>query len=100
MRIRRGVTILLAPAGYQLSDSDLQLCRILASAVRDGRLPADLQFLVRMHPACPASLGGLEQDPAFLVEAPGVRFDERLKDTELGPADAEHLATRFTTARW
>ncbi len=45
-----------------------------------------------MHPACPASLGGLEQDPAFLVEAPGVRFDERLKDTELGPADAEHLA--------
>jgi CDP-glycerol glycerophosphotransferase (TagB/SpsB family) len=84
--------ILFAPAGEQLSDADEQVMDMLADALATGRLPADLQFLVRMHPGCPASLERFAANPLFRIEAPGVRFPERIKDTELTPADAEHLA--------
>lgn len=84
--------VLFAPAGEQLSDTDEQVMEMLAGAVSDGRLPKDLQFLVRMHPGCPASIERFASNPLFRIEAPGVRFPERIKDTELTPADARHLA--------
>ena len=84
--------ILFAPAGEQLSDADEQVMEMLVGAAATGRLPGNLQFLVRMHPGCPASLERFATNPLFRIEAPGVRFPERIKDTELTPADAEHLA--------
>jgi len=83
--------ILFAPAGAQLSDTDGQVLELLRQAVDDRRLPGDLQFLVRMHPGCPAALDRFSGDPLFYIEAPGVQFAERPKDTELTPQDAEHL---------
>lgn len=84
--------VLFAPAGEQLSDTDEQVLEMFIGAVGAKRLPADLQFLVRMHPGCPASIERFAANPLFRIEAPGVRFPERIKDTELTPADAEHLA--------
>jgi hypothetical protein len=84
--------VMFAPAGSNLSSTDWQLCEILRRALDDGRLPTDLQFLVRNHPQHPADLSQFAGDKRFIVEVPGTRVNPTdYKSTEISPADDEHL---------
>jgi len=85
--------ILFAPAGNLLSDTDWQICQILKNALDKKLLPSNLQFLVRNHPGHPASFEKFTSDKNFIIETPGVKFEqESIKDTELSPEDIQHLA--------
>ena len=83
--------ILFAPAGYILSDTDWQICELLRQGLDQGKIPPDLQFLVRKHPADPAQLDQFVADERFIIEWPGKKFGQRLKVTEFSPEDQKHL---------
>ncbi len=83
--------ILFAPAGYNLSSTDWQLCQILKDALDDGSLPGDIQFLVRNHPQHPADLSKFEGDVRFIIEVPGSRVNQEYKNAELSPDENNHL---------
>lgn len=84
--------IMFAPAGTVLSDTDWQLCEILKKAMDDGRLPSDVQFLVRNHPQHPADLTRFQGDPRFILEVPGSRTKAHdFKGAELAPNEHDHL---------
>ncbi len=83
--------ILLAPAGYLLSDTDWQICEILKKGIKDGRLPRSIHFLIRNHPADPASLDKFIPDENFTIEKPGVYFQKKYKATEVTDEDDKHL---------
>lgn len=58
------------------------IAQIISRAVSDGRLPPDLQLLIRMHPNAPRE--HFEKDPHYVFYWPeGVRFNKgRLSDME------------------
>jgi len=84
--------VLLAPAGAILSDTDWQLCDILARALDEGKLGADVHVFVRNHPHHPADLSRFKGNPRFTFQNPGHVFDANGKNTELEPDEQRFLA--------
>lgn len=84
--------VLLAPAGAILSDTDWQLCDILARALEEGKLGADVHVFVRNHPHHPADLSRFKRNPRFTLQNPGHVFDDNGKNTELEPDEQRFLA--------
>lgn len=84
--------VLIAPAGAILSDTDGQLCEILARALEDGKIKRPVHFFVRNHPGHPADLSRFRKNPDFTIQDPGHVFDANPKDTELAPDDQRFLA--------
>lgn len=83
--------ILFAPAGSILSDTDWQICQILKEAIKNSFLPQDIQFLVRNHPAHPADFSKFETNSNFIIENPGTKFGDNVRETEINPDDQSHL---------
>jgi len=84
--------VVFAPAGTILSDTDWQLCGILAKAMEEGRLPEDMHVFVRNHPHHPADLSRFKENPRFTIQNPGHAFDANGKNTELAPDEQAFLA--------
>jgi hypothetical protein len=84
--------VLFAPAGTILSDTDWQLCDILARALEEGKITQPVHFFVRNHPGHPADLSRFKKNPHFTIQDPGHVFGSNLKDTELAPDDQTFLA--------
>lgn len=83
--------IIFAPAGNFLSSSDGETAAILQKTLNNGRIPKNTQFLVRNHPQNPADLSGLENDPDFIIDKPGISFDDNVKANELDKRSVQHL---------
>lgn len=83
--------VLFSPAGQQISDTDWQICEILKQGQAQGKIPSDLQFLIRSHPLDPARLTKFEPTANFYIDTPGVKFGPREKVTELLVSDQQHL---------
>lgn len=86
--------IFYAPWGDKFADTDWQFLEILSGAIRDKRLPSDLQILVRLPPGDTVErLEKLRSDPVFIFDSPGVGFGERhRKANEMSYQDLLHLA--------
>lgn len=85
--------IFFAPWGDKFSDTDTDVLNELCRAFTDGRLPHELQVLVRVPPSdtLAASKGKLCSNIVF--EFPGQRFGERhVKSNEMTYEDLLHLA--------
>lgn len=83
--------ILFAPAGSALADIDWQYCEILDGAQKEGRIPADIVFLVRKHPQDTTDLSKFEDKPNFVIEQPGRSFGGRTRATEIDLEATQHL---------
>jgi len=84
--------ILFAPAGDYLTDIDWQILEIIKQAQGSGRLPNDIQFLVRQHPSLPANLSRFSGGKNFIIEKPpGAHFTSRYRMTEMDKDSVEHL---------
>jgi len=82
--------ILFAPAGSALADIDWQYCDILNVAQEEGKIPADIVFLVRKHPQDTTDLSKFENKPNFIVEQPGRSFG-KVRATEIDMEATKHL---------
>jgi hypothetical protein len=85
--------IFLAPWGDKFSDTDADVLSLLCQAFADGRLPRELQVLVRVPPS--DTLKASERVPCknIVVEFPGKRFGERhVKANEMTYEHLLHLA--------
>ncbi len=86
-------TILFAPAGAILSDTDWQIAEIIKQAMDKGQFIFPAQLLIRNHPNHPADFSSLSGKEGVIIEDPGKVFNvENPKDTELTLADNVHLA--------
>lgn len=84
--------IMFAPGGNVLSLTDPDICRILISAIEEGRLPHNVQIFVRNHPHHPADLDYFKNREDIIVQSPGVILDSSThKETELTPGDQDFL---------
>ncbi len=84
--------VLFAPAGTILSETDWQLCEILAQAIEDGKFSRPIHVFVRNHPGHPADFSRFRRNPHFTIQDPGQVFGANPKDTELSPDDQKFLA--------
>ena len=85
--------IFLAPWGDKFSDTDTEVLQILCRAFADGRLPKDLQVLVRLPPS--DTLAASEKVPCgnIVFDVPGKQFEGRhVKANEMTYDDLLHLA--------
>ncbi len=83
--------LFFAPAGKFLSDYDAETAEVLKKALRNGKLPADVQFLVSYHPQNPADLSNLKNDPNFIIRHLGTAFGNNVKANELDKESANQL---------
>lgn len=83
--------IVFSPAGQQISDTDWQICELLKRGQEEGKIPSDVQFLIRSHPLDPARLENFQPTSNFHIECPGVKFGPKEKVTELKKTDQYHL---------
>lgn len=83
--------IIFAPAGNLLSGDDGETATILQRALKDGRIPENMQFLVRNHPQNPADISGLGNDLNFIIDNPGISFGGNIKANELDEKSIWHL---------
>ncbi|AKM83786.1 TPA: hypothetical protein DCZ46_00400 [Candidatus Campbellbacteria bacterium] len=81
--------IMFSPVGDPLSDTDWQICQILKDALNSNEIPADVQFLVRLHPGRDLPIGDFVKDNNFIFDKPGIGEG---KDVEFRPDDTNHLA--------
>lgn len=84
--------IVFAPAGSILSDTDWQVCGILAEGLERGRIRPDVHVFVRNHPHHPADLSRFTGNPSFTIQNPGQAFDANAKNAELAPDEQRFLA--------
>lgn len=87
--------ILVAPIGDRhIRDNvtDRELLELLVRARSHGKLPPDIQMLVRLPPTIPVSLGDFRPPPWMVIERPGRQFaSSAVKDSELDAEDETHL---------
>jgi len=83
--------VIFAPAGGLLSDSDNETAEILKDALLKNKIPPNIKFLVRNHPQNPADLKSIENNPAFIIDRPGVIFGNNVKSNELDDKSVRHL---------
>lgn len=85
--------IFYAPWGAKFADTDRDFVEMLGSAIKEGRLPGDLQILVRMPPTDTVDWSALAQDYPIIIDYPGVRFGQlHRKANEMNYQDLLHLA--------
>ena len=85
--------VIFGPIGSNYSSADKNILADLEGAVKDGRLPKDLQFIVRFPPGDTADVADFKGNPLFVFDRPGMRFSSNdLKDTEMTHKDSRHLA--------
>ncbi|HBM45779.1 MAG: hypothetical protein UT05_C0002G0063 [Parcubacteria group bacterium GW2011_GWF2_38_76] len=90
LKIREDRRLLMfSPLGYSLSDVDWEILQIFKDAIKNGDLPENIQFLIRMHPGRPLPLKDFTPDDHFYFDKPGIGEG---KDVEFRPDDVEHLA--------
>ena len=63
--------ILFAPAGNFFIDTDWQTCQILKDLYYEGKIPKDVQFIIRVHPFLPVDLSRFEPDENFIIDITG-----------------------------
>jgi CDP-glycerol glycerophosphotransferase (TagB/SpsB family) len=86
-------TILFAPAGTILSDTDLDIVDIFKKALDEKKLISPIQLLIRNHPNHPADFSPVSDRKDMVIENPGKVFNvNNPKETELTLKDNEHLA--------
>lgn len=85
--------IVFSPAGAILSDTDWQLCQIIAEAINEGEIKYPVHVLVRNHPNHPADLSRAKLGEHFTIENPGTAFGSKNpKDSELSLKESDHLS--------
>lgn len=91
--------ILFAPFYDEFTGSAIIMMNALTRAVKDGRLPSDIHFLIRYRPATPEfSPSVIEESGHFTITKPCSMFfhvknraQAPTKDWEFSPADVELL---------
>ncbi|OGG63398.1 hypothetical protein A3D66_02105 [Candidatus Kaiserbacteria bacterium RIFCSPHIGHO2_02_FULL_50_9] len=85
--------LLYIPWGDKFSDSDGDFLNMITNAIEKGKLPDDLQILVRLPPGDSVAFSGLRPRPNLIIEAPGKMFGSRSrKANEMTYEDLLHLA--------
>jgi hypothetical protein len=85
--------VLFSPAGDKFSSTDWQICEILKNAQVEGKLPENLQFIVRLHPMNRATLSNFEPNKNFVIDDPSSSFETGIvKEAEMGNEQVNHLA--------
>lgn len=85
--------ILYSPAGSKYSQTDWQIAEILKNLQKEGNIPSDVQFLIRLHPQNYTDLSQFKANENFVIDDPGVGLKvDRAKEFELGKQAVNHLA--------
>ena len=85
--------LLYIPWGDKFADTDWQFLRMICDAIENGRLPSNLQVLMRIPPGDTVNLEKLKQYKEVVIDSPGVVFGERgRKANEMSYDDLLHLA--------
>ncbi len=87
--------IVLAPGGPKIVNADWQYVDILLRAMDDGKLPPDIQILVRNHPQDPADFSHFSGDSRLIVERPGTVL-RGYSSAEIGRKDIQHVFDTMT----
>lgn len=83
--------ILFAPAGVAFHNIDWQILEQLKKMLDNNILPANLHFIIRMHPLSQVDLSQFVPDPRFTIDVPGVHFKINPKASEMVSQDVDHL---------
>lgn len=84
--------ILVCPASGIFVDTDWQILTILKRLYEEGKIPRDVQFLVRPHPYNDTDYSKFEAHPAFIFESNlTVYKNDRSKEREEGKMNRMHL---------
>ena len=81
--------VLFAPAGNFFIDTDWQTCQILKDLYYEGKIPKDVQFIIRLHPFLPADLSRFEPDENFIIDITGSAPSKPTLNTKTGGELAE-----------
>ncbi len=85
--------VLFSPAGDKFTSTDWQICEILKQQQAEGKLPNDLQFLVRLHPMNGTDLSKFEPTENFVIDDPNSSYESgHAKESEMGVEHVNHLA--------
>ncbi len=85
--------VLLAPEGDKFTDTDAEVFNLLCEAIKEGKLPRDLAFLVRVPPGDTVNLQNFHRCADILFDYPGVSFTgNSRKENEMSLRDLLHLA--------
>lgn len=85
--------VLFSPAGDKFSSTDWQICELLKQGQMNKRIPADLQFIIRLHPMNPADLSKFVPTKQFVVDDPNSSYyGDHAKEYEMGIEHVNHLA--------
>lgn len=85
--------LMFAPHGNRFHRIDWHILVMLKTAMDDGRLPADLQVLVRFPPNDDVDFGDFVPDHRFAIDRPGRSFKEKsYSDREWDTEEMRHLA--------
>ncbi|MBI4117368.1 MAG: CDP-glycerol glycerophosphotransferase family protein [Parcubacteria group bacterium] len=76
--------ILFAPAGNFFIDTDWQICQILKDLYYEGKIPKDIQFIIRLHPFLPADLSQFKPDENFIIDITGSALSGPTLNTKTG----------------
>lgn len=84
--------IVFSPAGEKFISTDWQICEILKSGYKEGKIPEDVVTIIRLHPTNVTDLSRFNPDSHFVIENPGIRFEGMGdKKKELDKAAYDHL---------
>ncbi len=83
--------ILFAPGGSALTNVDGDYCDILDKALKEGKIPNNLQFLVSTHPQDTTDLSQFKDNKNFIIRRLGVSFGNNAKATEVNEAATRGL---------
>lgn len=84
--------VMFSPAGDKFTSYDWQICEILKREQEKGTIPADVQFLVRLHPMNGTDLSKFTPNENFIIDDPRSEYvNGHPKESEMGIEEVNHL---------